>query len=555
MEFTYRYMGMSGVSSNAGETSMSFAPDTLREPTFFVAELGKHLPFREAISSLHDVVVSDLRMKPKDRTEYFAWLEGQEQVMLAEFVAQKEELTKQIEPIRSELNELNRHSQKLLGPYYKAQQKYFDYLYKYDYDAWFVLDPVITVHPDQVFFECFSQDESSYGRLSASHNVFKNISECAYGTTNIDYSEGLYQEFQKIRDYRTTRFEIDPSGFQVETEQSDQFVEEKIDLPDSWVRGFLQVNSALTMPMNSFDLHPMDVHNLLFLLRRRKERAGPRSLRIKLVPGKPVEIVLEPWNYTLRCPRSIYHGSEEQEVRIWGRRRLFILERLIPIARRFTVSVLGTGLPSFWVADMGDMQFTLGLSGWTANDWSRAGNFDLMAPRGEVDSQTAQRVIDGLHSSWMASSAELAGSLSLDETMVKAALSLYAQQGKVLYDSSAKLYRLRELSREPLPMDKLRFSNPREQRADNFVKAGLVEIQSDSAQEGKLKLAGEVMDNDEDFYPKIVIDADQRMVSGTCDCDFYLHNKLYKGPCEHMLALRKAFAARQNHAEKEKLGL
>ena len=125
--------------------------------------------------------------------------------------------------------------------------------------------------------------------LSCSHNVFKNIDELSYGTTNIDYSEGLYQEFQKIRDYRNTQFKIDPSGFEVKTELSDQFIEQKINLPDSWVRGFLQVNSALTLPMSTVELHPMDIHNLCFLLRRRKERVGPRSLRIRLKPDQPVE--------------------------------------------------------------------------------------------------------------------------------------------------------------------------------------------------------------------------------------------------------------------------
>ena len=45
----------------------------------------------------------------------------------------------------------------------------------------------------------------------------------------------------------------------------------KIDLPDSWVRGFLQVNSAMALPAQSFDLHPMDVYNACFVLRRRKE--------------------------------------------------------------------------------------------------------------------------------------------------------------------------------------------------------------------------------------------------------------------------------------------
>ena len=111
-----------------------------------------------------------------------------------------------------------------------------------------LFDPVITVHPDEVFFECFSHDESSYGRLGAGYEVFEDIGEFACGTTNIDYSAALYDEFQKIRTYKETRFEIDPSGFDVRTTGEAEYREVKIDLPDSWVRGFLQVSSAMCCP-------------------------------------------------------------------------------------------------------------------------------------------------------------------------------------------------------------------------------------------------------------------------------------------------------------------
>jgi hypothetical protein len=67
-------------------------------------------------------------------------------------------------------------------------------------------------------------------------------------------------------------FQVDPSGFEVQTTAEDTFKELKIDLPDTWVRGFLQVSSAMTLPTVSFDLHPMDVHNLCFVLRRNKEK-------------------------------------------------------------------------------------------------------------------------------------------------------------------------------------------------------------------------------------------------------------------------------------------
>jgi hypothetical protein len=39
MEFNYKYGGSSSVQGNAKSTNMSFAPDTLREPTFFVGSL------------------------------------------------------------------------------------------------------------------------------------------------------------------------------------------------------------------------------------------------------------------------------------------------------------------------------------------------------------------------------------------------------------------------------------------------------------------------------------------------------------------------------------
>jgi hypothetical protein len=80
VEFEYRYHGSSAVDSSARSTNMSFAPDTKREPTYFRGELHQNLEFREAISALNAVVVSDLRYKPKDKTAYKAWLAQQEQI-------------------------------------------------------------------------------------------------------------------------------------------------------------------------------------------------------------------------------------------------------------------------------------------------------------------------------------------------------------------------------------------------------------------------------------------------------------------------------------------
>jgi hypothetical protein len=539
MEFNYSYKGSSQIGSQNDQTQMSFAPDLTREPTFFRGDLRQNINFREAISALHDVVISDLRFKPKDKTAYKEWAAQRDDIDWQLVATQKREVAEQLRTLQAEMDDLYKRSSDRMAPFYKAQRAYFDHLYKRDYDTWFVLDPVITVHPDEVFFECFSQDESSYGRLSASYEVFQDVNEFACGTTNIDYSAALYDEFQKIRSYKTTQFQVDPSGFEVKTTGEADYKEVKIDLPDSWVRGFLQVSSAMCLPAIQFDLHPMDVYNLCFALRRRKEKMGPRSLRYILRPGEPVRMLLEPWNQEIVCARSIYTGNAPTEVRVWGRRRLLILERLIPVARKFTVHLLGNGLPSFYVADLNDMAFTLGLSGWTANDWSRAGNFDLMAPRLEVDTMTQQRVFNALKENWYEKPEDLAKRIGLDRAIVLGALSAYTQAGRAIYDLNKQVYRVRELSREPLPLESLRYSNDREASASKFLQANAVRIANSFVdRDSTLHLQGTVQQGSHAYEPKVQIDRDERITQAECTCNWHQQNKLFKGPCEHILALR-----------------
>lgn len=553
MLFEYAYKGATAVdNSRPDRTDMSFSPDTRRQPTFFAGDLSDRrcLAFREAISALHEVVISDLRWKPRDKSEYKAWAEKNVQFQWQEIAARRKETAEKIRRLQEELTDLDKRSVKRMQPFNEAKRRYFDYLYQKDRDAWFVLDPVITVHPDEVFFECFSQDESSYGRLSAGHEVFKNVGEFGCGTTNIDYSAALYDEFQKIRSYKNTRFTIDPSGFGVQTTAEEDFKEVKIDLPDSWVRGFLQVSSAMALPATSFELHPLDVHNLCFVLRRHKEKLGPRSMRYLLSPDRPVRVLFDPWQIEVPCPRSIYKGRAEAEVRVWGRRRLHILERLLPIARRFTVHLLGTGLPSFYVADLGDMAFTLGLSGWTANDWASAGNFDLLAPRAAVDDLTRRRVFEGLRETWFERPDALAARLGLDRSAVLGALGAYTQAGRAIYDLNKGVYRVRELSREPLPMDRLRFQNEREESASRLLlTSGAIPVQVQATfddSSGAVTLGGTVKDRDKSLRPSLTLDADERMIRAECSCNFYQQNKLFKGPCEHILALRMQHRYQKN---------
>ncbi len=541
MIFEYKYRGHSKVSNGGGKTEMKFVPDARRDPAWFHGKLNKKLPYREAISALHDIVISDLNYTPRSSTEYQDWLKSQEEGWLVEFMSKQSANQQEIEKLNSEMRSIQQTELQHLQPFYQARNKYYQYLYTANRDWWYVLDPVITIHPDEIAFECFSVDESSYGRLACSHNVFDSLGDFSCGTTNVDYSAALYDEFQKIRTYKDTFLTIDPEGFSIETGQDESHREVKIDLPDTWVRGFLQVSAAQTMSAAEIQLHPVDLHNILFHLRRKKEKHGPRSLRFHLKPGQPVVIEVDPWGHKINCSRSVYLGDSEQTIRLWGRRRLSSLERLIPVARMVHVSLLGNGMPSFWRVDMGDMEFTLGLSGWTANDWSRAGNFDLLAPRAEVSTEQVSMVISELRRTWSATAEAIAKSLGMEKSIVLGALGIATQEGRVIYDGGNKLWRSRELAADPLPMDKLRYTNDREQDAQRLVDQGNVDVASKL--EGEMKvLTSTVKEGKRVHAVRLKIDTDERMVEAICNCNFYTQNKLMKGPCAHILAARMADA-------------
>jgi hypothetical protein len=538
VKFNYKYGGSSSVSNSGTSTGVSFAPDVLRDPCFFVGELNNKIPFREAISALHDVVIADYKFRPKDRELYMEWLASQEPIWLADAMGEGKMLDSEIKIARDALTALRTKGTKLTKQYYEAQTRYFAYLYERDYAAWLVLDPVITVHPDKLFFECFSKDESAYGKLSCNYEVFTKISDFECGTTNIDYSQSLYNEFQKIRSYKATSLKVDPDGFDVKTTGEENYREVKIDLPESWVRGFLQVSSAMNFQHVSFDLHPMDMANFLFVLKRKKETEGPRSIRYQLVPGKPIKAIFEPWGTEVVCRKSIYKGDSEQEIRIWGRRRLALLERLLPIAKNVHVKLLGTGMPSFYLVDLGDMTFTLGLSGWSANDWTSSSQLELLAPKGNVDPKTLQNIYMKLRETWYATDRELANALGLDKATINAALTTFTQAGKVIYDLDNNVYRARELKRDNIDLDALRFSSELEKTGYELHQSGAVSNVGKNDTEKGVRVHGNVSSR---YHPNFEFDKDERVISGECTCHFYKQNKLMKGPCEHMVALRFAY--------------
>ena len=314
MFLSFGYYGSSTIVRSDAGLAVSLAPNLRRDRVSYVGMLQRPLHFREAMSALHDVVISDLRYQPKDRTAYRQYLAEQQKressIRRAAAAATRELLKKDVgQPMPPGLEKRYRD---LRGLYWNARQQYSNYLYQHDPELWRLLmpcDPVITVAPDVLFFECFSADESSYGCLSVDRGAFQKETDVALGTTNIDYSWKLYEHFQNLRNYRETRFAIDPAGFEVKTQEAAQYREEKIELPPSWLRGFMQLQSAMSLPMRRVPVSREGLYNLLFWLKRHRAKKSPRAIRFELDPGQAVQVVLEPWERRIVFHDTVYPGS------------------------------------------------------------------------------------------------------------------------------------------------------------------------------------------------------------------------------------------------------
>lgn len=541
MNFAVAYFGRSGVTASPGGMGLAFAPNLRRDRVAFAADLLDPVRFREAVSALHAVVVGDLKFKPKDRSAYQAYLKRvkDREAGIRAAVARTAKtalLAEDAEPMPADLEPRFR---RLRSRYWDARQAYSDYLSRNDpalFRALVPCDPVVTVAPDAVFFECFSKDESSYGCLTVDRGAFAAHGDVALGTTNVDYSLPLFEEFQRLRTYRKTRFAVDPAGFEVKTEGSADYREEKIDLPPSWLRGFMQVQAAMSLPAKRVPVSREGLYALLGFLTTHRARTSPRAVRFELAPGEPVRVVLEPWEKRIVLHDTPWTGPQAETVRIWGRDRLKVLARLLPLVEGADVFLLGTGLPSFWNVRLGGMRFLLGLSGWTANDWTSGGGaLADLAPPADPSEDVLGDIAAVFAGNPTRTFAQVQQATGAAPHVVAAGLNRFALLGQLAPDLGLGAYRWRQILPAELALKQVQIDSPEAAAAKDLVAYRRVTVTRDADVSGVRSVAGAVEGRD----VELVCDADDRIVRGQCNCSHYFRFKLRAGPCRHMQALRR----------------
>jgi len=541
MNVNVSYIGRSQLrQSSGGQRILDLAPNLSRDKVALDAVLKEPIRFREAISTLHDVVINDLTFKPRDKSAYEDWKKQQASREHAIRIGAMQSARETVAAGRAPkpTAEMQQQHRAALDRYWKARSQLNVRLREENETLWRRLmpyDPVITVADDVVFFECFSTDESSYGCLTIDRDsCFANTQDACVGTTNVDYSWDLYHNFQSLRTYRETRFNINPEGFTVQTSDREDYREEKIELPDGWLRGFMQLQAAMALPMKKVTLGVDAVYSLLAWLKRHREKHGPRAIRFELADGKSPRLVLEPWNVAIESPSTVYHGPATEPVRIWGRRRLLSLARLLPLATQVDVYLLGTGLPSFWVVQMGNMRLTLGLSGWTTNDWTRGSAVQMLLPPSQPGLAKVALAAERLSQQRMMSLSELTSGSAAESVSIMNQLAL---RGQAIFDLHAGVFRWRQILPMALSDHELGEPHPELAGAQQILAAGKAKVETrQPAPRGGEIITGKV----ENQSCEVLIDGDGIIRKGKCRCSWHFKFGGRNGPCRHLQALRES---------------
>lgn len=475
--------------------------------------------FRDALLTAIGIRTSDLRFKARDRSQYLAYL-----------IKKGKTATKEI---------------------WEAHKAFLDQSYAEDKHKDTTLDPVWTVHPDELSLEVFSKDESAYARLSINNELFTNR-EAAHGTTFADLTPALADGLERLRTYHPLSLEADAKSVPADGAKARDVRD--VELSQQWLRGFLQVQSASTLPAAVAEFSAIDLYNLMFLLRTRKAKKPPRALRFELVPGQAPRMIVEPWEAVLEGHAGPYTGKTPRVVRTFGRQRLLGLAKLLPHIRTARVHLLGAGLPTFWVLDCGAVTLTLALTGWVDAGWASAATFDALVP-GEDAIELSRKVLEALSNKGPLSLEALVKETNATPAQVRGATQWACLHGELLFDIARGVYRPRSLFASPVEDSLVRYGSEREAKAHrilaekNAVKfTKLHEI----AGEG-VEIHGDVNDKaaSRAVSPKFTIDLEGRVIGAACGCPHYRRAGMREGPCEHMIALRLAYARRK--AEEEAL--
>jgi ribosomal protein S25 len=258
-------------------------------------------------------------------------------------------------------------------------------------------------------------------------------------------------------------------------------------------------------------------------------------MRIVAQQGEIVKAILEPWNVSFPLTLTPWKEKQEFDIKVWGRRRLRTLSNVLPRTKKLTVSLIADGMPSYWSLDVGGVELTLGLSGWTAQDWASKARFSALAPTSSVSEEQTKKALDALIKLVAVTPKSFAEELGVKPSLASSYLQKLTLIGAAMYDRNSGQYLHRQLFPQ-LDLTRNDDSSLEERFGVKLCSASAVTISSTLRINNSNEYRASVLSDKETNTVVLSKDEDLRVTYAQCNCSFFNFNKLKLGPCRHIVA-------------------
>lgn len=416
-----------------------------------------------------------------------------------------------------------------------------------DYEEWLesVLDPIVGIHPDGISMEAFSRDGSTLGWIHLDNSVFGPDRTRRCGCTSIDFSPDLESYLQSLHPGSKVTLTIGTEEGVTLAGKHGKHREKRIEMPDDWMHGFGEMHAGLLATRLSIDMTRVDLLNIVRDVKRKVPAAMKgRALIFRLSPGERIQVEVQPWGLAYRMQAKVPPELDQPiELKLYGRRRLEVLDHLLSQVRSARLHVIGSSRPSYWELSMPGMRMILALSSWTARKFTKTLVETLRGANAALDNDQVRRAAAILADAELLSLEELAAELGCAIEQARAIGLALCRQGLALAEPQGNGLRWRPLHLFPLSEVSVGgVATERETNAERLLDDGKLEVLNVHRHEESSTAEAECEGRTGRYRLSLSLQPDGSFAEARCECAWMQRRRdgLRGGPCKHLLALRMA---------------
>ncbi len=365
-------------------------------------------------------------------------------------------------------------------------------------------DPIVTAGNEKIRFEGFSHCAGVYARVDILPGGYDGEFP-ENGTTNVDFNQAMISALSRIS--RNEKVQLSVGKKEVSLQQgANKVTERKVPLPVKWIKGLTTVQLYLSEAEKQFSFNRLQALQLFQSIPSGK----PKADYYLIVRGN------KPMFSPVKSANAICVG---------GVQRLKLIEPLLAIADELRVFPHPNMQSTTWQLYFGSVRFNFSLSRDTWRGFSGEG-----AGLESLIEDVPDNWIDALdkysYANQVFNPAILAINEGLDLEKVDNITGRLSAMGLLGYDLDENNFFYRRL---PFKLSRILSLNPRMKDAEKLLEENKVNIISKTDNRIEAMVAGSGVNH------SIVLEGDKER----CTCTWYSRHQGERGPCKHVLAVKK----------------